>query len=33
MADRLAEALLEIHEPVLTRHSELSAGGSDTDQS
>jgi len=33
MADKLAEALLEIHEPVLTRHNEISAGRRDSDQS
>ena len=33
MADKLASALGEIHDPVLTRHNEISASGSDTHQS
>ena len=31
MADKLAAALREIHDPVLTRHNEISAGGNDKD--
>ena len=31
MADKLAAALSEIHDPVLTRHNEISAGGTTTD--
>ena len=33
MADKLAAALGEIHDPVLTRHNEISAGSSNIDQS
>ncbi len=33
MVDKLAAALAEIHDPVLTRHNEISASGSDTGQS
>ena len=31
MADKLAAALQEIHDPVLTRHNEISASGNDAD--
>ena len=33
MADKLAAALAKTHDPVLTRHSEISASNDDTDQS
>ncbi len=33
MVDKLAAALAKTHDPVLTRHNEISASGGDTDQS